>query len=100
MSIPAGSITTVPESEWVPFPPGIALAPAVVAAAERWPIAVRPELNDEGLHVFLTCADCDQSILPLAAPSGAYRVRITDVTAQLLAHLQQRHGWTREVPGA
>lgn len=96
----SADITTVPEDQWVPFPPGLALSPAVVAAAERQLLAVRPEENDAGLHIFLTCADCDQSILPLAAPSGAYRVRITDITAQLLAHLQQRHGWTREVPGA
>ena len=93
-----GDITTVPEQDWVPMPEGMALAPAVVTAAERWTIAVRPEVNDAGLHVFLTCADCDQAILPLAAPAGAYRVRITDITAQLLSHLQQRHGWTREAP--
>lgn len=81
-----------------PLPAGLAVAPAVLAAADVEPLAVRLELNEHGAHVFLTHARCDQAIHALAAPAGAYRVPIADVRAQLVAHLMQRHGWTREAP--
>lgn len=94
--IPAGQCTRVPEQDWVPVPTDLALAPAVIDAAATWPLRVRVESKS----VHLTCADDDQSILPLVRSSVAYRVRTRDVTGALIAHLLQCHGWTREAPHA
>lgn len=90
----SGDVTTIPEDEWVKLPAAFQLAPAVTDAATRWPLEVRVEAR-----TFLTCGRCHQAILPLSTQGGAYGVRTADVSAQLLAHLQQRHGWTREAPG-
>jgi hypothetical protein len=92
-------ISTVPESQWVDLPAEFALAPVVVAGAQQWPLRVGMDEGEGRQAIHLRCGRCDQSILPLATPSGAYRVRITDMSASLLAHLQQRHGWTREAQG-
>lgn len=97
----SGDITTVPESEWVQPPPGFRVTDDVHRAVAEQFLTVR----SDGQAVYLTCnfdgdKPCDQSVLALAAHGGPYRVRLKDISAALLSHLIQRHGWTREAPNA
>ncbi len=72
----------------VPVHPDLAIAPAVMEAAEDGSFLLM-----DGGHI--RCAMCMQSVMY----AGGYFVSIANLRATLLAHLMQRHGWTREVPG-
>jgi hypothetical protein len=89
-------VSKVPEDEWVPVPPEMSISQDVHDAAHNVPLKVR---IDEVLRTAALVCDlieCGQEILQLATSGGSYRIRTRDMTACLLAHLMQRHGWTRE----
>ena len=92
----ARNITTLPENEWVELPAGFGIAPGVEQAADRWLLSIRQE---EKGPTFLTCTACGQAVLVMAREGVPYRVRVVDIQSQLLTHLMQAHGWTREQAG-
>lgn len=89
-------IDTTPEGAYVELPAGFGIAPAVEAAADRWLLKVR---TADGGRAYLACGVCDQSVLAVAMAGTPYRVRVVDIQSQLLTHLMQRHGWSREQVG-
>lgn len=60
----------------------LAIAAAVLQAAEDWVV------YGEGPH--LRCRGCDQSVITTGT------LTIGALSTAVLAHLMQRHGWTRE----
>jgi hypothetical protein len=68
-----------------PVPPALAIAAAVLEAAQDWVIF--------GDHPHLRCRSCSQSVITTGT------VTIGALSTALLAHLMQRHGWTREEVG-
>jgi hypothetical protein len=74
------------------------LAPEVLAAVGGWPLLMREGIGPEA---WVVCgrALCLQGIVRVSTAKGAYRMCLDDVRAQVLAHVMQRHGWTRETVG-
>jgi hypothetical protein len=65
-----------------PVNPALAIAAAVLQAAEDWVV------YGEGPH--LRCRGCGQSVVT----TGTLTLGV--LSTAVLAHLMQRHGWTRE----
>jgi hypothetical protein len=65
-----------------PVKPALAIAAAVLEAAQDWVI------YGDGPH--LRCRSCSQSIVA----TGTLTLGV--LSTAMLAHLMQRHGWTRE----
>lgn len=86
--------------------PRFAIAPHVLEAASRWPTEIGQD--DDGIDR-LRCTACGQAVAVLgtSAPHtdpqqvkvglpGTYRYDLEQLRGLVLAHLMQRHGWTRE----
>lgn len=89
--------------------PAFAIAPHVLAAADRWAMDV--DRGDDGVER-LRCGQCRQAVAvlgtstPHANPQqirpglpGSYHYDDEQLRGLVLAHLMQRHGWTREKTG-
>jgi hypothetical protein len=72
----------------VPVHPDLAIAPEVITAARQW----RVLLNEP----MIRCGVCLQCVLHVAG-HGTFSQEELDTS--LLAHLMQRHEWTREHAG-
>jgi len=81
--------------EPVPVKPEWRISPDVIDAAHGQPVILT--LSDE--RADLTCERCGQSVMCLRAGHGSYRLTAAAISGQLLAHLMQTHGWTREGTG-
>lgn len=93
----------------VPLKPEFAIAPHVLAAAADWPVVI----DDAAPVHYYRCGRCEQAIAPAGTteplPSwddhhraglpGTYQYDGGQLHGQVLAHLMQRHGWTRENTG-
>lgn len=73
--------------------------PTVIEAADRWPLGYRIEQQPGPVYLCHTvCGGCGQAVLTSrrqAADTGGPHDR-DNVRGPLLAHLMQRHGWSRE----
>lgn len=76
-------------------------APEVVAVARDWPVAyVSRETSPNHFRgpgiaqAHLVCRVCDQSVVCLSPGPGltGYLLTVTGITAQVTAHIRQRHG--------
>jgi hypothetical protein len=94
-----GDISQIPEENWVSIPPEMGIAPEVHEQAAGVPLKVRLDQVLKTTVLVCDLLECGQEILALATSGGSYRIRTRDVASCLLAHLMQRHGWTREGPG-
>jgi hypothetical protein len=65
-----------------PVKPGLAIAAAVLTEAQHW------VLYGDAPH--LRCKRCYQSVITTGT------LTLGAISTALLAHLMQRHGWTRE----
>lgn len=93
----------------VPLDPAFAIAPHVLAAAAEWPCTV--DRGTDGVDR-LRCSDCSQAVAVLgtsiphdnpeqhqAGLPGTYQYESEQLRGLVLAHLMQRHGFTREKTG-
>jgi hypothetical protein len=80
----AGAKTEEP----VPVKDEFRIADEVIKAASNWALFHDTE--------HLRCWKCGQSVMSIRP---TVLVTLADESGSLLAHLMQRHGWTRETPG-
>lgn len=86
-------------TERVSFPHEMAVSDEVWAAlaAIRFPILV----EENGTDTYYNCPECFQGIAPDRLGSkGMYSYTEDELNGLKLAHMIQRHGWTRETPNA
>lgn len=81
----------------VALPAGFAIADEVRAAVGSWNM-------DLVTRTDWVCAGCRQVVVPVRCGQGAdwpadYRYTPEEAQGLVLAHLMQRHGWTRETIG-
>jgi hypothetical protein len=74
-----------PGPEPRPVHPSLAISAAVITQAEEWVLYGDPPR--------LRCRRCDQSVITTGT------LTVGALSTSLLAHLMQRHGWTREDAG-
>ncbi len=83
--------------ERVGFPREMAVTDRVWAALARIHFPVLVEEN--GLDFYYNCPECFQGIAPEYLTSkGRYSYTEDEMNGLKLAHMIQRHGWTRETP--
>jgi len=75
-------------------PAEFAVSADVWTAVRDWPT----QLADRGGQIHTVCGRCDQSIMVMAKDGQAYSYAELDQDGLTLAHLIQRHEWTREGP--
>jgi hypothetical protein len=89
--------------ERVPLPDQFAISQDVLDAAQVWPTAARRRID-------IVCAQhiqrgggqpgiCGQIVLPVSQDGELYEYTDEERQGLVLAHLMQRHGWTRETIG-
>lgn len=78
-------------------PAGLETAPAVLWAAYQERLQIRSDAQTRCRY--LDHVSCGQAIVKLSTQLGPYVLQLDEITACLLAHLEQRHGWTRETVG-
>jgi hypothetical protein len=84
------------------LPEGFEIATEVRAAAMMWPLTDQRRIDmvcnhqvDRGGHA----GRCGQVVLPVSRDGDLYEYTDEEREGLVLAHLMQRHGWTREVVG-
>ena len=65
-----------------PVSPQFAIAPDVLLSAQQWRLY--------GEAPYLRCRKCQQAVMT------AHALSVAELSACVLAHLMQAHGWTRE----
>jgi hypothetical protein len=78
--------------------PEFAVAPHVLwaAANDGYLLPNRDEESGDWHH---SCVMCGQSVAVMSTVMGQYRYTEEQLTGLTVAHLIQRHGWTRETTG-
>lgn len=80
--------------ERVPLPIGFEIPESVWEGVRRWPLMYRAETD----LIHKVCSLCDQSVMVISTPKGAYTYSDDAQDSLVLAHLIQAHDWTREGP--
>lgn len=78
--------------------PEFAVAQQVWDAVRLWETALRPA-HDVAGTVHHVCCACGQGIYPAWNARGRYSYTDEELDSLKLAHVIQRHGWSREAPG-
>lgn len=66
------------------------LGAAVLMAAMEWPVRI---IGDH-----LVCNKCGQGVLAMSQNGHGYHLTLAHVSMTIVAHMIQRHKWTREGP--
>lgn len=88
--------------ERTPLPSGFEIATEVRAAALTWPLQARRRTDMVcGAQVTRGTVPgiCGQAVVPVSQDGELYEYTDEEREGLLLAHLMQRHGWTREGVG-
>lgn len=79
--------------------PAFAVSESVWAALRSWDTRTTPDPDRPG-WAYRVCGECVQAVNTAWTPRGVYRYSAAELEGLLLAHLIQRHGWSRETSGA
>jgi hypothetical protein len=84
--------------ERVPLQPGFHINAHVLQQAAQWPLIWRdePATDQQPATVYYACQACEQAIAIARKGQGTYQYGTEEFAGLVLAHLMQRHRWTRE----
>jgi hypothetical protein len=80
--------------ERTPLPEGFEIDPQVRYAAKVWPLRFA-----ERVDALCGYGHCNQVVVPIRRDAESYEYTDEEREGLILAHLMQRHEWTRETIG-